>query len=295
MRLHALVGRPRGVRRRRGAAAWRAPRSVEESRSAFVRNACAKRDVYVLRGAWAADECDALAAAACAAAEARGGWSRARHSAFPTRDLPADALPADVAEALHAAVRHRVLRPAAARRDPSSELSLSLLIRRPSSRAAFPRAGFDRTDDLEVRDLFIINYEARLSLCRKKPCLTLRAAQAAEGGQAALELHRDASLLSFNMLLSDSNTFTGGGTAFPHLARCSSAGEDSGAPGWGAAVADAGGVVRLAQGDACVHGGGVLHGGCAVTSGRRLLLVGFVDSRRDARPRAIPADTAAAH
>lgn len=95
---------------------WRALRCTEESRAAFVRNACAKQDVYVLRGAWAAEECEALAAAACACAEKLGGWSTARHASFATRDLPAHALPADVAEALHAAVRHRVLRPAAARR-----------------------------------------------------------------------------------------------------------------------------------------------------------------------------------
>ena len=95
---------------------WRAQRNAEESRAAFVRNACAKQDVYVLRGAWPADECEALAAAACACAEKLGGWTKARHASFATRDLPAHALPADVAEALHAAVRQRVLRPAAARR-----------------------------------------------------------------------------------------------------------------------------------------------------------------------------------
>ena len=102
-------------------------------------------------------------------------------------------------------------------------------------------------------------------------------AQAAEGGQAALELHRDASLLSFNVLLNEASSFTGGGTVFPHLAvERTSSGDSAGCD-----VADADGVVRLTQGDACVHGGGVLHGGRAVTSGQRMLLVGFVDSRRD--------------
>ena len=47
-------------------------------------------------------------------------------------------------------------------------------------------------------------------------------------------------------------------------------------------MADAAGVVRLAQGNACVHSGGVLHGGRRVTAGRRTLLVGFVDTVRDA-------------
>ena len=99
----------------------------------------------------------------------------------------------------------------------------------------------------------------------------MAAAQAAEGGQAELELHRDWSLLSFNVLLSRPDAFEGGGTVFPHLAAAG-----------GGGAADAAGVVHLAQGDACVHGGGVLHGGRRVTAGRRTLLVGFVDSARDA-------------
>ena len=124
-----------------------------------MRNPCAKQDVYVLRGAWEPAECDALAAQAEAAAQAAGGWSRQRHAAFPTRDLPTHALPADVEDALRANLRDRVLRRAAARRARRSPAPDP----RPLTHAArIVRAGFDRTDDLVVRDLFIINYEARL-------------------------------------------------------------------------------------------------------------------------------------
>jgi hypothetical protein len=116
------------------------------------------------------------------------------------------------------------------------------------------------------------------------------------GGQPGLPLHRDGSLLSFSVLLSRAHegAFAGGGTRFPHLAHADNDDDDAGCAHAGATsrdVADAHGVVRLAQGDACVHSGGVLHGGEAVTAGRRLLLVGFVDS---ARPRSAAAGALAA-
>ena len=122
------------------------------------------------------------------------------------------------------------------------------------------------------------------------------APQAAEGGQAALELHRDGSLLSFNVLLSRPDAFAGGGTAFPHLA----VGEGGGGGGGRClephgSVADAAGVVHLAQGDAVVHSGSVLHGGRRVTAGRRTLLVGFVDTVRDAGRAHAPAGRPHAH
>ena len=84
-------------------------------RSAYVRNAAARRAVYVLRGVWAPAECDDLAAEAAAAAAAAGGWCRARHASFPTPDIAADALQPQAADALRRAVHDRLLRPIAAR------------------------------------------------------------------------------------------------------------------------------------------------------------------------------------
>jgi hypothetical protein len=113
------------------------------------------------------------------------------------------------------------------------------------------------------------------------------------GGQPGLPLHRDGSLLSFSVLLSRAHegAFAGGGTRFPHLAVADASHDDAASP---RRVADAHGVVRLRQGDACVHSGGVLHGGEAVTAGRRLLLVGFVDSVRPQRGTAAAAGALAA-
>jgi hypothetical protein len=96
-------------------------------------------------------------------------------------------------------------------------------------------------EQLEVYDWFYVKYSAE------------------PGEQRELRRHADASLFSFNILLSDpSSDFEGGGTFF----------ESS---GW---------TTRIPQGAALVHGGDVIHGGYPVTRGERYILVGFVEVMR---------------
>lgn len=93
------------------------------------------------------------------------------------------------------------------------------------------------TQQLAFRELFYVKYEARL------------------GERAELGVHCDGSVLSFNVLLNPASEFTGGGTFF-----------------------EATGVtIHIAQGDAVAHSGKVRHAGAPVVSGRRLVLVGFLD------------------
>jgi hypothetical protein len=92
--------------------------------------------------------------------------------------------------------------------------------------------------DLFLKDLFLVLYDAT------QP-----------GAQTSLALHRDGCLFSFNVLINEAADFTGGGTVFPAL-----------------------GAVRAARGDCVIHDAKVLHGGAEVTAGRRVVLVGFVDS-----------------
>ena len=73
--------------------------------------------------------------------------------------------------------------------------------------------------------------------------------------QASLPLHRDGSLLSFNILLNNAAAFDGGGTYFELL--------DT--------------TYRGQQGDAVIHSGRLRHAGAEVTRGERYVLVGFVD------------------
>ena len=83
---------------------------------------------------------------------------------------------------------------------------------------------------------------------------------AEQGGQRALATHQDESHFSFNLLLTPASEFDGGGTWFEHL--------------------DA--TITLEQGQLCCHPGELRHRGVAITRGRRMLLVGFLQDRRRA-------------
>lgn len=83
-------------------------------------------------------------------------------------------------------------------------------------------------------------------------------------------MHRDGSLLSFNVLLCSESEFQGGGTFLPHLLQQEEA----------HCAAHTDGTVHILQGEACVHSGSALHAGAPITSGLRMVLVGFVESVR---------------
>jgi hypothetical protein len=85
---------------------------------------------------------------------------------------------------------------------------------------------------IDYRDLFIVKYK--------------------EDGQNFLELHKDGTFLSFNILLSNNIDFEGGGTYF-----------------------DDGLIMKGEQGDLILHNSKMKHSGLPITKGTRYLLVGF--------------------
>jgi hypothetical protein len=72
--------------------------------------------------------------------------------------------------------------------------------------------------------------------------------------QTYLELHEDGSFLSFQILLSDTTDFEGGGTYF-----------------------DDGLIMTPEQGDLIIHSSKIKHSGLPITKGTRYLLVGFIN------------------
>ena len=100
-------------------------------------------------------------------------------------------------------------------------------------------------ESLVLRDVFIVKYEG------------------GGGAQNALRLHRDASLLSFNLALSSPTDYAGGGTAIPLLGLGSD--PTLAAP------------LRIGKGTLLTHQSSLLHAGAETTAGTRYLLVGFVD------------------
>lgn len=101
--------------------------------------------------------------------------------------------------------------------------------------------GFDPAE-CHYMDLFLVRYDADTI-----------------GAQRGLIGHRDRSLLSFNILLSDPSDFEGGGTSFD--------------------VLDGETVHPMSVGDLTIHPGKVRHSGIPIIRGERYILVGFVDVR----------------
>ena len=69
-------------------------------------------------------------------------------------------------------------------------------------------------------------------------------------------MHTDGCLVSFNVLLNSHADFEGGGTLFEGIEK----------------------PVQIQQGDCVIHDAHLRHGGMEVSSGVRMILVGFVDT-----------------
>jgi len=74
--------------------------------------------------------------------------------------------------------------------------------------------------------------------------------------QQSLSEHRDGSVITFNIVLSDSCEYTGGGTRFVDINR----------------------TLRLDKGHCLLHCGKIHHEGVAISSGKRVIMVGFLKS-----------------
>ena len=95
------------------------------------------------------------------------------------------------------------------------------------------------------------------------------------GGQPALELHKDGTLLSCNFLLNRRAEFGGGATCFaaPVAVHEHRGGEESG----GGVASERQELDDVDVGDVVLHCGQLLHGASPTTKGVRYLLVCFVD------------------
>ena len=121
----------------------------------------------------------------------------------------------------------------------------------PAMAAAFGLAAAD----LRLHECFVVRYEP--------------------GGQPALELHKDGTLLSCNFLLNRRAEFGGGATCFaaPVAVHEHRGGEESG----GGVASERQELDDVDVGDVVLHCGQLLHGASPTTKGVRYLLVCFVD------------------
>lgn len=90
-----------------------------------------------------------------------------------------------------------------------------------------------------MNDLFVVKYSA--------------------DGQRNLKIHRDVSILSFNVLLNEASDFDGGGTRIYYIDK----------------------LVGIQKGEVLMHSGKLYHAGNEVTRGNRYIMVGFVGLNTD--------------
>mmetsp|Transcript_17348 Transcript_17348/g.37672 ORF Transcript_17348/g.37672 Transcript_17348/m.37672 type:complete len:313 (+) Transcript_17348:28-966(+) len=145
---------------------------------------------------------------------AQGEWTKARHGAYPTTDIPLK----DMETVL-----------------PWFNTKLAEVIY-PTLCAQWSAAVPD-VSTFRVVDAFIVKYDADSA-----------------DGQRELKLHRDGSVVSFNIALNPREQYSGGGTYFAGVDRS----------------------FVLEQGEMLSHASGILHGGHMITSGVRYVLVSFV-------------------
>lgn len=174
------------------------------------------RKCYTLEKVWSVEECNfVLHALKDAVSKRESGWTTDRHVAYATTDVPCKDVP-EVDAWVRESLSKRVF----------SKLA---------SRHGWRYSKSESQSGLYFRDLFFVKYSV--------------------DGQAGLALHRDGSIVSFNILLNQAADFEGGGTYVE-------------ADDW---------AYQIEQGDCFVHSGKLRHGGQPITKGERFILVAFVD------------------
>jgi len=159
------------------------------------------------------------------------GWSD-RGVSLPTQDVLVQNLSKESQDCVHRAIREHLL---------------------PFARRHYPElnAAFDKQPYPRPGNLFIVRYSAN----SQRP------------GGRGLKMHKDETALTFNLCLSPTDGFAGGGTYFPATA-----------------TAVDGILLRPNPGQCLVHDGNIKHAGNEVLSGERYILVGFYNA--DGRDRA---------
>ncbi|KAI9144779.1 hypothetical protein BKA69DRAFT_1054394 [Paraphysoderma sedebokerense] len=183
-------------------------------------------------------------------------WTTSRHTSYPTTDIPVSSIP-PLDSFLSPIVTNRILPTIA------------------------EHYGFNK-GELYVKDLFVVKYQVSVPTSASEDEIS----ETTKDLQSELEMHTDGSLISFNVLLNQKSQFVGGGTVFQGDTSVVSVSENSGSGclQYKEEIIKCSSLDRttisIQQGDAVFHDSKRLHGGNKITSGQRLILVGFLDSVR---------------
>ena len=172
--------------------------------------------VYIFNNTFSRQFCDDIVKAGEETAEKIGGWTTKRHKSYATTDIP---------------VRSLYNKNMISRLDDAFRTKIKPKIEK------YYKINLGNFGLLDHRDMFIVKYEH------------------GDGLQDHLDFHRDGSIISYVLQLSNPNEYVQGGTTFESI-----------------------GYTHTGQkGSLALHSGKVRHAGNKIFGGKRYILVGFLD------------------
>ncbi|KAG6355562.1 hypothetical protein INS49_003524 [Diaporthe citri] len=215
-------------------------RTCAHNRVAYILTSAQRLQPTILGNIFSAQDCELVLNSVADYVQRRGGLQTDRHEKFATTDVPVSELTRQFDDS-------SVLGKKTAGDVIQEWVSERILTRMASA------AGF-RPQDLGLKDLFVVCYAGSdESSSRKQVDVPV---YPIPSKQASLSLHSDGCLLSFSLLLNHHDAFEGGGTFFK----------------------GSGETFLVEQGGLLMHDAGLEHAGAKITSGQRIILVGFVET-----------------
>ncbi|KAH8749922.1 hypothetical protein F5883DRAFT_580371 [Diaporthe sp. PMI_573] len=215
-------------------------RTCAQNRVAYILTPAQRLQPTILANVFSVRDCELVLGSVADYVQRQGGLQTDRHEKFATTDVPVSELTQgfDDASGLGEKTAGDVIQ----------EWVLERILTRMASATGF------RPQDLGLKDLFVVCYAgSEEATARKRVDVPL---YPIPSNQASLSLHSDGCLLSFSLLLNHRDAFEGGGTFFK----------------------GSGKTFRVEQGGLLMHDAGLEHAGAKITSGQRIILVGFVET-----------------
>ncbi|KAG8165636.1 hypothetical protein KVR01_004188 [Diaporthe batatas] len=221
-------------------------RTCAQNRTAYILTPEQRLQPTILPKIFSVQECELILDSVVDYVQRQGGLQTDRHEKFATTDVPVSELTQQSAGDGSAARGKTV-------GDAIHEWVAERILTQMASTAGF------RPRDLGLKDLFVVCYagseDDETANSMRKPLVGVPV-YPIPSKQASLSLHSDGCLMSFSLLLNHHDAFSGGGTFFK----------------------GSGDTFRVQQGGLLIHDAGLEHAGAKITSGQRIILVGFVET-----------------
>ncbi|KAL1865052.1 hypothetical protein Daus18300_007399 [Diaporthe australafricana] len=218
-------------------------RTCAQNRMAYILAPGQRLQPTVVANIFSVQECGLVLDSVADYVRRQGGLQTDRHDKFATTDVPVSELTQQFDDDA------AVLQEKKTVGDVIQKWVCERILTRMASATGL------RPKNLGLKDLFVVCYAGPEEETAIKKRADMRV-YPIPSKQASLSLHSDGCLLSFSLLLNHHNAFEGGGTFFK----------------------GSGETFRVEQGGLLMHDAGLEHAGAKITTGQRIILVGFVET-----------------